>query len=85
MWPSSRTAATAAGIAPRCTGMCSACITISPRASNRAVEASRRSLMLAEWAARTSTAPISWQAARSAPVSTCRVMGSSSVMPASAR
>ncbi len=32
---SSSTAATAAGIAPRCTGMCSACITISPRGSNR--------------------------------------------------
>ena len=50
--------------------MCSACITISPAASNSAVEASRRSLMLAEWAARTSAAPISSQTARSAPAST---------------
>src|SRR5205085_1039811 len=66
-WSRSRTAATAAGIAPRCTGMCSACITISPRALNSAVEASRRSLMLAECAAPTSTAPISSHAACSAP------------------
>ena len=65
--PPSCTAATASGIAPRWTGMCSACITISPRASNSAVEASRRSLMLAEWAARTSAAPISSHTARSAP------------------
>ena len=42
------TAATASGIAPRCTGMCSACATIRPRASKRAVEQSRRSLMFAE-------------------------------------
>ena len=61
---SSRTDATALGMAPRCTGMCSACITIRPPASNRAVEASRRSLMLAECAERTSTTPISSQAAR---------------------
>ena len=61
------TAATAAGIAPRWTGMCSACMTIAASASNSAHEQSRRSLMLAEWAALTSTAPISSQAARSAP------------------
>ena len=56
--------------------MCSACITISPPASNSAVEASRRSLMFAEWAARTSTAPISSHSARKPPASTCRVTGS---------
>ena len=50
--------------------MCSACITISPCGSNSAVEASRRSLMLAECAARISTAPISSQIACSAPVRT---------------
>ena len=55
--------------------MCSACMTIAPSASNSAVDASRRSLMLAEWAERTSTAPISSQAARSAPSITCRVTG----------
>ena len=48
--PRRATAATAAGIAPRCTGMCSACMTISPPASNSAVEQSRRSLMFAECA-----------------------------------
>jgi len=42
-------------------------MTMRPRSSKSAVEASRRSLMLAEWAERTSTAPISSQAARSAP------------------
>ena len=47
--------------------MCSACMTISPSASKSAVEASRRSLMLAECAERTSTAPISSHAARNAP------------------
>ena len=41
--------------------MCSACITNSPRASNRAVEQSRRSLMFGEWAERIRTAPISSQ------------------------
>ena len=56
--------------------MCSACITISPRASNSAVDASRRSLMFAECAERISTAPISSQTARSAPVSTCSSTGS---------
>ena len=56
--------------------MCSACITISPRASNSAVEASRRSLMFAECAERISTAPISSQIARSAPVSTWSSTGS---------
>ncbi len=75
------TAATAAGIAPRCTGMCSACITICPSASNRAVEASRRSLMFDECAERISTTPISSQAARSAPVSTCSSIGSSALIP----
>ena len=45
-------------------------------ASNSAVEASRRSLMLAEWAERISTAPISSQIARSAPVSTWSSTGS---------
>ena len=78
---SSSTIATAAGIAPRCTGMCSACITICPSASNSAVEASRRSLMLAEWAERISTAPISSQAACSAPLITCSSIGSSALMP----
>ncbi len=71
-----QTAATALGMAPRCTGMCSACMTIRPSASNRAVEASRRSLMLAEWAERTSTTPISSQAARSAPSITCSSIAS---------
>jgi hypothetical protein len=47
-WSSSRTAATASGIDPRWTGMCSACITSSPPASKIAVEQSCRSLMLAE-------------------------------------
>src|ERR1043166_1178688 len=53
------TAATASGIAPRCTGMCSACAIIRPRSSNSAVEQSRRSLMLAEKEERMRTAPIS--------------------------
>src|SRR5215217_441812 len=65
-------------MAPRWTGMCSACMTIWPWASNSAVEASRRSLMLAEWALRTSTTPISSQAARSAPSITWSVTGSMS-------
>src|SRR3954470_13542142 len=77
-WSSPSTAATDAGIAPRWTGMCSACMTISPWASKSAVEQSWRSLMLAECALRMSTAPISSQAARSAPVATCRAMGSRS-------
>src|SRR3954452_4174935 len=76
-WSSPTTAATAAGIAPRCTGMCSACMTISPRGSNSAVEQSRRSLMFAEWALRTSAAPISSHAAFRAPVTTCSSTGSS--------
>jgi hypothetical protein len=41
-------AATASGIAPRWTGMCSAWATIRPLASNSAVEQSRRSLMFEE-------------------------------------
>src|SRR3954447_4320440 len=66
-------------MAPRCTGMCSACMTIWPCASNSAQEASRRSLMLAEWAALTSTAPISSHAARSAPETTRSVIGSTPI------
>src|SRR5262249_53132337 len=61
--------------------MCSACITISPAASNSAVEASRRSLMLAECAERISTAPISSQPARSAPATTCSSTGSIALRP----
>ena len=72
--------ATAAGIEPRCTGMCSACMTISPSALNSAVEASRRSLMFEECAERISTTPISSQAARRAPVSTCSSIGSSALI-----
>ena len=52
-------ARTLAGIDPRCTGMCSACTSISPPAVNRAAEQSARSLMLGLNAARRSTAPIS--------------------------
>ncbi len=58
------TAATASGIAPRCTGMCSACAIMRPRSSKSPVEQSRRSLMFAENAERTSTAPISSAIAR---------------------
>src|SRR3954453_12027606 len=58
--------------------MCSACMTIAPSGSNSAQEASRRSLMFAECEARTSTAPISSHAARSAPVATLSVTGSMS-------
>ncbi len=50
--------------------MCSACMIIRAPASNSAVEQSRRSLMFAECEERTSTAPISSQAARSAPLTT---------------
>ena len=60
------TAATDAGIAPRCTGMCSAWATIRPSASKIAVEQSRRSLMFAEKAERISAAPISSATARRA-------------------
>ena len=45
-------------------------------ASKSAVEQSRRSLMFGEWAERISTAPISSQAARSAPTSTWSETGS---------
>ena len=62
----SMTAATASGIAPRWTGMCSACAIMRPRSSKSAVEQSRRSLMLAENAERISTAPISSATERSA-------------------
>ena len=72
----SSTAATASGIEPRWTGMCSACMTSSPAGSKSAVEQSRRSLMFAECAARTRTAPISSQAECSAPIRTWRVTGS---------
>ena len=65
------TAATASGIAPRWTGMCSACTTMRPASSKSAVEQSRRSLMFAEKAERTSTAPISSATARSALPITC--------------
>src|SRR6202012_6142769 len=41
-----------------------------------AVAASRGSLMLAQWAERIRTAPISSQVARSAPVTTCSSTGS---------
>ena len=54
--------------------MCSACATIRPRASKSAVEQSRRSLMFAENADRTSTAPISSATARRALPSTCSSM-----------
>ena len=65
------TAATASGIAPRWTGMCSACATMRPRSSKSAVEQSRRSLMFAENAERiedgahlfrdrASDAPMTW-------------------------
>ena len=46
--------------------MCSACAIIRPRSSKSAVEQSRRSLMFAENAERTRTAPISSATARSA-------------------
>ena len=53
--------------------MCSACAIIRPSGSNSAVEQSRRSLMLAECAARISAAPISSATPRSAEASTCSV------------
>ena len=71
------TAATASGIAPRCTGMCSACATIRPRASKSAAEQSRRSLMFDEYALRTSTVPISSATPQSARAITARVTGPS--------
>ncbi len=52
-------AATEAGIAPRCTGMCSACTNSSPVAVKSAAEQSARSLMLGLNAARRRTSPIS--------------------------
>src|SRR5438046_4147374 len=45
--------------------MCAACAMTRPSASNTAQEASRRSLMLGEYAARMSVIPISSAAARS--------------------
>ena len=56
--------------------MCSACIAISPFASKRAVDASRRSFTFAECAERISTTPISSHAARRAPTITWSVTGS---------
>ena len=78
------TAATASGIAPRCTGMCSAWTTMRPAASNSAVEQSRRSLMLEENAARISTAPISSAIARSALPVTCSSTGTIAPVTAAA-
>ena len=60
------TAATASGIAPRCTGMCSAWAIIRPSTSKIAVEQSCRSLMFEENAERMSAAPISSATATSA-------------------
>ncbi len=54
--------------------MCSACATIRPSGPKSAVEQSRRSLMFAENAERTSTAPISSQTARRAEPITCSSM-----------
>ena len=53
------TEATEAGIAPRCTGMCSAWTSRRPSAVNTAHEESARSLMFGLNAARRSTTPIS--------------------------
>src|SRR4051794_36063665 len=75
--PRSITAATDSGIAPRCTGMCSACATMRPSASNSAAEQSRRSLMFDEYAPRISTAPISSAIPANALASTESVTGSS--------
>src|SRR5215211_5134432 len=52
-------AATASGIAPRWTGMCSAWATMLPSASKSAVEQSRLSLIFEEQEPRIRTAPIS--------------------------
>src|SRR5579884_126414 len=68
-------AATASGIAPRWTGMCSACAIIRPPSSKSAVEQSRRSLMFAEKAERIRTTPISSAIDRSAAPSTCSSTG----------
>ena len=69
------TAATASGIAPRWTGMCSAWTIMRPARSKSAVEQSRRSLMFEENAERTSTAPISSAIARSELPITCSSTG----------
>ncbi len=74
--PRAMTAATDSGIAPRCTGMCSACATIRPDASNSAAEQSLRSLMFEEYALRTSTVPISSAIPARALRSTDSVIGS---------
>src|SRR5919197_356522 len=70
------TAATDSGIAPRCTGMCSAWATIFPSASKSAAEQSRRSLMFEEYAPRMRTAPISSATPARALARTERVTGS---------
>ena len=69
------TAATASGIAPRWTGMCSAWTIMRPARSKSAVEQSRRSLMFEEKAERISTAPISSAIARSELPITCSSTG----------
>src|SRR5919206_3765081 len=72
----SSTARTLAGMAPRCTGMCSAWATISPSRSNTAAEQSARSLMFGEYAARSSATPIS----SATPASACRNTSSSTAV-----
>ena len=72
-------ARTAAGIEPRCTGMCSACTSSVPSAVNSAAEQSARSLMFGLYAARRSTAPISSATPVSREMRTCSAAGSSSL------
>ena len=55
--------------------MCSAWVTIRPTSSKSAVEQSRRSLMFAEKAERTRTAPISSAIARRPLAITCNSTG----------
>ena len=69
-------ARTAAGIEPRCTGMCSACTSSVPSAVNSAAEQSARSLMFGLYAARRSTAPISSATPVSREINTCSVAAS---------
>src|SRR5215472_1016906 len=61
---------------PRCMGMCSAWAMTRPRASKIAVEQSRRSLMLVEYEARMSAAPISSATVRRAAPMTSSVIRS---------
>src|ERR687898_2767678 len=70
-------AASASGIAPRCTGMCSAWATILPWASKSAVEQSRLSFMFEEYEPLMRTAPISSAMPDRALAKTERVTGSS--------